>query len=295
VPIICPVKFVVTIHDLILIKHPTIRATTLSPFLYRLKNLAYRFNIFLAVNRAKKIITVSKYTKKDLISTFNINHNRIAVTYEGTSNLAKGQDDLFASKLDDKDTLLGYNIDKPFFLYVGNAYPHKNLLALVKVFKQIHKEQPDLRLVLVGKEDYFYRKLKDSVMEMGLWIENKPEYSFVIFPGYVPDKQLEILYKKAIAYVFPSICEGFGLPPLEAMARGCPVVSSNRASMPEILGKAALYFNPENLEEIKQVLEKVISDKELRDRLVVQGRQRVKKFDWFECAQQTKDIYKQVL
>ncbi|MFH1412852.1 MAG: glycosyltransferase family 1 protein [bacterium] len=295
VPIFCPVKFVVTIHDLILIKHPTKRATTLSPWMYWLKNLAYRINIWITVQRAKKIIAVSKYTKKDLIKTFHIKQDRIAVTYEGVSNLAKGHDSLFSSKLNDKETLLGYNIDKPFLIYVGNAYPHKNLLMLVKVFKQLIQERPDLRLVLVGKEDHFYRELKDQTRQLGLWIQGQAEHSSVVFPGYVPDQELEVMYQKAIAYVFPSLYEGFGLPPLEAMAKGCPVVSSDRTSMPEILGKAALFFDPENEKEIKQALEKIIENQELRQRLIKLGKERVKRYNWWECARQTKEIYNQIL
>lgn len=295
VPVFCPAKLVVTIHDLILIKYPTIRATTLSPWLYTLKNILYRLVIQTAVWRAKKIIAVSKYTKKDLITTFGLKHQRIVVTYEGVANLAQGSDNLFAAKLNDKETLLGYNIDKPFFLYVGNVYPHKNLLALVKVFKELVKEQPNLRLVLVGKEDYFYRQLKDQVREMGLWIEGQPEHSPVVFPGYVPDKELEILYKKAIAYVFPSLYEGFGLPPLEAMAKNCPVVSSNKTSMPEILGPAALYFDPEDRHDLKQALHKILQSEELRQRLIKQGQKRVAKFNWWECARQTYEVYRQVL
>ena len=289
-PIFCPVKFVVTIHDLILTKFPTARATTLGPLMYRIKNLFYKLVIWIVVARAKKIITVSRFTKNDIIEQFKIKPNKIVVTYEGVANLAKGRDSLFTSKLDDKKTLLSYNINNKFLLYIGNAYPHKNLGGLIKVFMTLNKEMPDLRLVLVGKEDYFYNRVKDYAKKYGLWAENNSD-PLVVFPGYIPDAQLEILFKKAIAYVFPSFYEGFGLPPLEAMAKGCPVVSSNRASMREILGDAAIYFNPEDEQEMQKQIKLIIKNEDLRDELIKKGYEQVKKYNWHECAVKTKEVY----
>jgi len=291
VPLGCPVKFIVTIHDLILIKYPTVRASTLAPWFYWLKHLLYRLVIWSAVHRARKIIAVSKFTKKDIVNTFHINHQKVVVTYEGVANLARGSDSLFVTKLNDKQTLLGYNIDKPFLLYVGNAYPHKNLLTLIRVFKNLLPSQPDLKLVLVGKADYFYQQLKASAQELGLWQGEHQTTNAVVFPGYVPDQELEVLYQQAVAYVFPSLYEGFGLPPLEAAAKGCPVVSSNRSSLPEVLGKAALYFDPEDETALHSALQEIISNSALRHKLIALGQERVKKFDWWECARQTHEIY----
>lgn len=268
VPLFCPVKFVLTIHDLILIRYPTIRATTLNPLYYKLKNLAYKIVIALAVRRAKKILAVSEFTKNDIIKRFKIAPEKIAVTYEGVAAFNKeGGGDFMR---------------KPYLLYVGNAYPHKNLEGLIKIFARIKKDRPDLSLVLVGKDDYFYSRLKKIAAD----------FPDVIFPGYVPDSELAGMYANALAYVFPSYYEGFGLPPLEAMARGLPVASSNESCLPEILGDAALYFNPDDETDMKNKIERIIIDEKLREDLRSRGYEQVKKYSWRDCAEKTLEIYK---
>ncbi len=294
VPILTPGKFVVTIHDLILTHFPTVRATTRSHFLYYLKNFAYRLVIFSALRRAQKVITVSEFTKKDIVDKFGIKPEKIIVTYEGVANLAKGRDSLFVSKLDSQEILAQYHIPQNFLLYVGNAYPHKNLEILLRVFGRLHAERHDLRLVLVGKPDYFYERVKETARALNLW-QKENINSPVIFPGYVPDAQLEILYAEARAYVFPSLYEGFGLPPLEAMAKGCPVLSSDRASLPEILGAAAAYFDPEDEEDMAAKIKEVLSDEKLRAELIEQGLKQAKKYNWWECARETLDVYRAAL
>lgn len=294
VPLLTPGKFVVTIHDLILTRFQTLRATTLSPLVYRLKNLAYRFVIFGAIKRAQKIITVSEFTKQDLITKFKVAADKVIVTYEGVANLAKGRDSLFVAKLDNQETLKQYHITNNFLLYVGNAYPHKNLEVLLRVFSKLIVKKPELRLVLVGKEDYFYDRVRDNARALNLW-QKENINSPVIFPGYVPDAQLEILYSEAGAYIFPSLYEGFGLPPLEAMARACPVLSSNRTSLPEILGEAALYFDPENETEMIEKIWQILNEKELRQTLIAKGLEQVKKYSWWQCAIETLAVYKQAL
>lgn len=294
VPILTPVKFVVTIHDLILTHFPTIRATTLSPFKYKLKNFFYQLIISNAVLRSKKIITVSNFTKNDLIKQFKVKSEKIVVTYEGVANLAKGRDSLFIAKLNSQETLEKYHIPQNFLLYVGNAYPHKNLHFLLDVFSILHKKRSDLCLVLVGKNDYFYSKIREYAQRLNLWQPNNLNNS-VIFPGYVPDAQLEIMYQEARLYIFPSLYEGFGLPPLEAMARSCPVLSSDRSSLPEVLGEAALYFNPENIDDVLMKINLLLSDDVLRQDLIDQGIKQAKKYNWWECANETLDVYKKVL
>ncbi|MDD4901899.1 MAG: glycosyltransferase family 1 protein [Patescibacteria group bacterium] len=294
VPILMPVRFTVTIHDLILTKFPTIRASTLSPWLYKIKNFFYQIVIALAVKRARKVIAVSEFTKKDVVDKFKIGPDKVVVTYEGVANLAHGNDSLFVKKMDDRKTLLSYNIADNFILYVGNVYPHKNLEALLEVFVELHKKYPALRLVLVGKEDYFYKRLKEKAASLNLWNENVPE-SPVIFTGYVPDVELEVLYRQALFYVFPSFYEGFGLPALEAMAKGCPVASSNRASLPEILGEAALFFDPTDKADMFMKIDRLYADQELREVLIKKGHQQIKKYNWWECARQTLEVYNGIL
>lgn len=276
VPILCPVKFVVTIHDLILIKFPTFRATTLGPVIYKIKNLAYKIVIYSALKRAKKILTVSEYTKQAVIKQFKINPDKIIAIYEGIADLTH------------KDALgRAESIKKrQYLLYVGNAYPHKNLEGLIKIFSEINKNSPDLKLILVGKNDYFYGRLKRYAKNFS---------KNIIFPGYVPDSDLDLLYKNALIYVFPSFYEGFGLPPLEAMARGLAVVSSNKTCLPEILGQAALYFNPEDETDMKNKIELAIADGELRENLRIKGYEQAKKYSWKNCAAKTLEVYKNIM
>lgn len=294
IPIFTPVKFVMTLHDLILTHFPTMRATTKSRAIYYFKNFAYRLVLKIAIFRAKKIIAVSKFTKQDIMHKFKIKEKKIEVTYEGIANLRKGRDSLFVAKLNSDEIFEHYHLGKNFLLYVGNAYPHKNLSMLLRAFSNLHQNNPDLKLVLVGKEDYFYRQTKDYAKSLNLWQPNNINNP-VVFPGYVPDAQLELMYQKAKAYVFPSLYEGFGLPPLEAMANGCPVLSSDRASLPEILGSAAIYFNPEDEADVLTKIIKVLNDKDLQDELKEKGFKQVKLYNWWECANQTLQIYHSVL
>ncbi len=293
VPLFVPCPFVVTIHDLILTQFPSRRASTLSFLRYWFKHLMYRLVIGCALKRAKKIIAVSQFTKNDLIKQLKVKEEKIVVTYEGVTNLEKGRDSLFVAKLDDKETLDYYKITGRFLLYVGNAYPHKNLDFLLTCFAKLHPKYPDLRLVLVGRDDYFYKQLKIEAKRLNLW-QAENVNSPIIFAGYVPDPQLKILYKQAFAYIFPSLYEGFGLPPLEAMANYCPVISSDQASLPEVLGAAAIYFSPHDEISLIEAVKKIMADEPLRQHYVEQGRLQVKKYDWWECARQTLEIYQQV-
>ena len=148
--------------------------------------------------------------------------------------------------------------------------------------------------MLVGKEDYFYNRVKDFARTNNLW-QKENLNSPVVFTGYVPDADLEALFQEASVYVFPSLYEGFGLPPLEAMAHHCPVASSDRASMPEILGVAANYFDPENKDEMINVIENILINETERQRLISLGSEQVKKYSWWECALATSKIYNKIL
>lgn len=271
-------KFVVTIHDLILLHFPTIKGTTLPPLFYWLKFFAYRIIIGSALRRAQKIITVSEFTKNDILRNYEIPENKIAVTCEAA-------DEFFVSNSEKDETILRkYGIIKPYLLYVGNAYPHKNLERLVLAFEKIKKKFPEMNLVLVGRKDYFYSRL-------GRFAEKK-KIGGIIFSDSVPDTDLGTVYQDAEIFVFPSLYEGFGIPPLEAMARKTPVTSSDHPCMREILGEAAYYFNGEDIDEIANAVAKVLQDKNLREKLIFGGNERVKKYDWKNMARLTLDIYR---
>lgn len=281
VPIFYRKRFIITIHDLILIHFPTIRGTTLNPFYYWIKFLAYKVIIDSAIKRAKKIITVSNFTKNDILNNYKIAENKIAVTYESSDeNPEKNKTD------DDEKVLEKYGIIKPYILYVGNAYPHKNLEALILAFSEVSGSK-NLRLVLVGKEDYFYKRLKDKV-------ENE-KIKDIIFTDFVPDEELDEIYKNSLFYVFPSLYEGFGLPPIESMKRGVPVASSDHECMKEILGESAYFFNARKKENIREAIEKLFTDNELRDKLIKKGLEQVKKFSWKEMTEKTLKEYRKIL
>ncbi len=289
VPVFCPVPFIVTIHDLILTKFPTMRATTLGPWLYFLKNIGYRFVINRAVHQAQQVIAVSNFTKEDIIKQFNIPAAKITMIYEGVADLRHAADQAFASKLEVLAVLSRHCILEPYILYVGNAYPHKNLESLAKVFLDLKKKFVDLKLVLVGKDDYFYIRLREFVKTLNA------DTSAIIFPGYVPDQDLETLFQHARAYIFPSKYEGFGLPPLEAMSRGCPVVSSDATCLPEILGRAAMYFDPSDETSMKEAIETVLVDENLRQKLIQAGAERARLYSWKKAAETTLALYTSIL
>lgn len=280
VPLFYTGKFIVTIHDLILTRYPTQRATTLGPLLYTLKHAGYGTIIRHAVRRSRRIIAVSEYTKQDIIDHFNADPQKIAVTYEAVDPPAQDNHQMV-------NVLGRYHIQKPFLLYVGNVYPHKNIEGLLKAFQGVVTHHPDLQLVIVGKDDYFFTRVKQLV-------KNSSIAHRVVFPGFVSDEDLPCLYRAARLYVFPSFCEGFGLPALEACSYGLPVVASNSSSLPEILGPAALYFNPHDIAEMREKIETALTNPKLTERLVQEGYRRLQRFDWGTMARQTLDLYSQI-
>ncbi len=284
VPILYFSPFVVTIHDLILTKFPSLKATLLSPWLYRLKNFAYRLVIKHAIKFSQKIITVSQFTADDIAKQFKVSPKKIEVTHEGVAD-----NFLSSNSENNSEVLKKYNIDGKFILYVGNAYPHKNLEGLLNTFVDFQKKYPEekISLVLVGKEDHFYLQIKEIAKKMA--IKN------LHFPGYVPDEDLAAFFSQALFYVFPSFYEGFGLPPLEAMSQNCPVLSSSEGSLPEILGSAALYFDPYSKEDFLKKMEKIYYYPELRESLKLAGKERIKIYSWQDCATKTLAIYKKCL
>lgn len=272
-------KFVVTIHDLLLLHFPTRHASTLWPILYWFKNKMFKLTLNHAVKRSIKVITVSEFSKQDIVKTLKINPEKVAVTY--LSPLEKIVSEAPFSLFEK------YKIKKPYWLYVGVAYPHKNLFKLVDAWEIYGKQNNHTyQLILTGKNNYFYNQLKNYI--------KKNNVKDVVFTDFVPDEELPELYRNASLYVFPSLYEGFGLPPLEAIQYGLPVIASEKTCLPEILREAAIYFNPDDPSAIVNAANLVIKDIEIRKNLIIEGQKVLKKYSWLETASKTIEIYNSV-
>lgn len=279
-PIFYQRPFIVTIHDLIINHFPTGKASTLPSPVYNFKRLAYKIILRRAIERAKKIIVPLNATKKDLIVSLKANPDKVVVTYEGVDDSIANPE----SQIPNRELELKYNIkNKKFFLYVGNAYPHKNIQILIKVFNKLANRE--IKLILIGKEDYFYKqlavKLKDRISNNIQIIHN------------VTDSELHELYKKTLAVIAPSLMEGFGLVPLEAMANKCLVLVSDIPSHREVCGDSAIYFHPDNSEDLHNKLLDVLENVNTliyKNKLKL-GIERIKLFSWGKMAAETLKIY----
>lgn len=265
VPLGVRTPFVLTIHDLILFDHPSRRATTQDPLRYMAKSFGHRIVIRNAVRRARKIISPSEYTKRRILERFHIAEEKIVVIPEGVRQL-------FAPVPSPQSLV-------PRVLYVGNAYPHKNLERLLAAFADVRKKIPDAELLIAGNDDYFFKRT------------SKIGGEGVRFIGGPSDEDLENLYASARLFVIPSLVEGFGLTPLEAMARGIPVAASRGGALPEVLGEAAMYFDPERTDEMARVIVEVMTDEGARRELVVRGSQQAARYSWRRAAILTRGVY----
>ncbi len=294
VPVLYRKAFVVTIHDLILVHYPTVRNTTRLALLYGMKFLVYRYVIASAIRRARYIITVSEFTKQDIVREYPGARGKVTVTYEAADSFCQysrpaDEKRLFErlslrelSLMPDESKTVSHDILKKYFLYVGNAYPHKNLPVLFAAARAF----PQYQLVLVGKDDFFYQKLQKQAKDEGL--------SNVLFTGFLTDHELSSLYRFAQCYIFPSLYEGFGLPPLEAMSRGTVVVASDRGSLPEILGEAAWYFNPTDEQSLVESLHLLESDVDKKNVLRGLGYRQAAGYSFHDMAIATLSIYQEV-
>lgn len=265
VPVFYKKPFVVTIHDLIPFHFNTGEASNLPYLLYKIKFFFYKEVISRAAKNSLRIISPSNFSKKEILKFFNVSNSKVKVVYEGTDKTLINSPKMIK--------------DKNYFLYIGNAYPHKNLEILIDVFAEL----PNLKLILVGKEDSFYRKIKKKAQQF-------PNISFF---GYANDKELSQLYKKAKALIMPSFIEGFGLPALEAMSNRCLVLASDIPTLREICQEAAVYFDPKSKESLKKNIIKTSEQK--LDFLIDKGIQRTKDFSWKKTAEETLKIYQDCL
>lgn len=244
-------KTVVTVHDL---------GSEYLPKMHQLKQRLYlSFMQRIQLRGATKLIAVSKATKEDLVKKIGIEPEKISVVYEGYN----------------KELFRPYTLDpSPYFLFVGTVQPRKNLERVIRAVSYTNAQ-----LVIAGQKGWMSDEIYQLPKKIG--IEDK-----VKFLGFVPDEKLAALYSGAIALVFPSLFEGFGLPILEAQACGCPVITSNVSSMPEVAGKGAIYVNPYDVDDIVKEMNR-IKNQESRIKLIKAGFQNIKRFSWEKCARET--------
>jgi len=269
---------IVTIHDLTLFYYPGKKKKGI------ISRIGYDMVFRNTVRKAKKIIAISENTKRDLIKQLKTSEAKIEVVYQAVGNE-------FKKITDEKsinETLHRLGIKKPFLLYTGVWRLHKNVPNLIKAFGELKKEYGlnDLQLVITGKEDPFYLEPKFLPEELGIEKD-------VILPGLVSETDLINLYNAAEIYVFPSLYEGFGLPPLEAMACGTPVATSYLSSIPEVCGKGnAVYFDPNDYRDMAIKIYALYKNKNLQQKLIENGLNRVKDFSWDRMAKETLELYK---
>lgn len=272
--ITCPA--LVTIHDLIPLRFKEVMPSMMNRKVYFKMNRQ-------AISKASFIICDSISTKKDIIHFFTTKEDKLRVI-----NLAA---DPKFYPVDNKGTWENiqkkFEIEKPYIFASANPKPHKNLIGTIKAFNLIQKEKRHLQLVLYGPEDYRYPEVSHLIKELNL--------KNIVFTGFIPDEFLPLLYNQSKLFLFPSLYEGFGLPALEAMASGTPVITSNCSSLPEVVGKAAIMIDPGDIEEISRAAIKIIDDDKFRQRLVEKGFNQVNKFSWEKVGRETKALYDNLL
>ena len=278
-PLLTPCKSVVTIHDCIHLRFPQ----------YLPNRLAYayaRSSLWIATHRSNRVLTVSEASKRDILRYFRIPEGKIDVIYNAIDERydeTPAPDEV--ERVRDR-----YQLNAPYVLYAGNIKPHKNLERLIEAFHTLRQDADlaHVKLLIIGDEISKYATLRRAVHKYKL-------HKHVRFFGFVPDKTLAVLYRLARVFVFPSLYEGFGLPPLEAMASGTPVITSNVSSLPEVVGDAALLIDPLNPAAIADAMRRVLMDSDLRETLREKGLKRVREFSWERSVRRVREIYGEVL
>ncbi len=276
IPFFCPCPSVITFHDVSFLRHPE--------FFPRFLYCRLKFSLPYAVHRAKKIITVSEFSRKEILTFYNIPANKVRKIYNGYSAVFKPVTE------ERKPQLKKFGISRPYILSVSNLQPRKNITRLIQAFLSLAKSDKTFLhdLVIVGRKLWLYDSIFNEVRKSGY--ENR-----IIFTDYVPEEDLVVLYNFADCLVYPSLYEGFGLPVLEAMACGCPVITSSTSSLPEIAGSAGILVDPYRSEEIAHAIRKLVADPQLRKKLRDAGLKQAEQFSWRIAAKQTMEIYREVL
>lgn len=271
-------KSVVTIHDLAFLLYPETFPAK-DAFLHKLY-------VREAITKADHLIAITEATKQDIIKFYKINPDKITVVYHGVDKdrfrlMQEGEENLVA------DVKSKYNITKPYILYIGNVQPRKNIQGLIKAYQKLRKTTDhNYQLVIAGAKAWL---VEDVMKEIG------DDYrEDIIFTGRFEDAELSPLLWGSDLFVLPSFYEGFGLPILEAMACGVPTVVSNTPSLVEVGGEASLSFDPHNIDDMAKVLDNIISNPDLRQKMRVQGLERVSEFSWNRCAKETIQVIKEV-
>jgi len=277
----CP--YILTVHDLLEHMYGSRNASSLRRSLHFY--LTRR-----VLRKAARVLAVSQFTRNEIEKLLSIPDERIEVVYNAIDErFLRGH----ATEADRELIAQRYLVNYPFILYAGAIRPHKNVVRIIEAFSalksELQKEQlfPDLKLIIIGDDLSSHPRLRRTVVRSG--VQND-----VRFLGFVPIEVLCIFYDVAKIFVFPSLYEGFGLPPLEAMAHGTPVVTSNTSSLPEVAGNAALLVNPENVFEIRRGLQRVLLDPALREGMKVRGYAQAQRFSWTTSVSRILEIYREV-
>jgi len=243
------------------------------------KNLYLRFATF-AATKSSKIITISNFSKKEILNFYNLPEEKISVIYEGIPRIIN------VDEVEKEKILKKFNINPPYFFYIGLIVPHKNISNLLKAFKKIEKNYSNIKLILAGYPRLELLNIDQLINELNL--KEK-----VFYIGAINEKEKIVLYENSIALIFPSFHEGFGLPVLEAQSLGIPVLTSNTSSLPEVAGDGALFVNPYDIEDIANGMEKIVFDKNLRKNLIKKGYENIKRFSWEKAAKETLKVLKE--
>lgn len=271
-PILYTGKVVTTIHDLTLLNTYN---SDKNWFLYTAKQFVGRFVFKRVAKKSHTVITGTNYVKQTIVDYTKIPESKIVVTLE-SADIPDVEQEPFKPI-----------VGKQYIMYVGSQSDYKNIRRLIQAHQSLLATHPDLLLVLVGKTTGINGRAAGKNKE---WVE-KNNFTNIVFTGFVSDGQLAWIYSNTIAYVFPSLMEGFGLPGLEAMLYNAPVISSNATCLPEVYGDAAEYFDPYDLDDMTATIERVISDEKLRSKMAAAGATQVKKYSWKRMAEQTHQVY----
>lgn len=271
-PVLYKGKTVTTMNDLTTLRFDN---PTKNSLIYWLKQRVYAWVNIKVARKTNAIFTYSSFVKDDVTSFTGVSPEKLNVTHLAADPITDPADPLKALQ------------GKQFIMYIGRPTPHKNLERLIEAFVSLKSKYPDLYLVLAGKKDANYERIEVDVHSRT--IKN------VIFTDFVSEGRLRWLYENCAAYIFPSLSEGFGLPGLEAMIHGAPVVSSNATCLPEIYGDAAHYFDPLDTQAMADAINEVLTDVHLRQGLIQKGKAQAAKYSWQRTAEQTLEVYNQVL